>query len=172
MSKIIISEILKQHRHLCDMTPEQVVAELQERGFSISSKALYAYESGTNLPKVPIFLALCDIYNIRDIMDSFGYKAPLLVGDNDWASDQYEDFFKVSLYEKIYLLAKWGIPSFEGYEALMTAPAHIVLSDKELMLINKYRKLSDHSQGTIDLLLDREYSSQSGETSHTIAKEA
>lgn len=167
-----ISIILKQQRNIHEMTPEQVVTKLNERGFTISTKALYAYESGTNLPKVPVFLALCDIYNIRDIMGSFGYSASVCIGDNEWGPDQYEDFFKVTLYEKIFLLAKWGIPSFEGYETLMTQPAQFVLSDNEIKLINTFRAISPESQGRIWNALNYEFNEVSGEKAGFVAKEA
>lgn len=167
-----ISAILKQQRNMHQMTPEQVVSELNKRGLSISTKALYAYESGTNLPKVPVFLALCDIYNIRDIMGSFGYNATLCVRDNEWSSDQYEDFFRVSLYEKIYLLAKWGIPSFDGYETLMTQPTQFTLSDDEIKLIKTYRSITPESQGRVWNALKYEYNQVSGETVNSTAKEA
>ena len=171
MSIKSISSILKQERNLLELTPEQVVSMLSERGIYISAKTLYAYEAGTNLPKVPVFLALCDIYNIRDIMGSFGYNAPLCIGENEWESDQYEDFFKATLYEKIYLLAKWGIPSFEGYETLMTQPAHFVLSDKEIKLIKMYRAITPEAQEIIDHALAGVYQ-HSGEEAIPPAKNA
>lgn len=167
-----ISTILKQERNSHGMTPEQVVAQLNDRGFSISTKALYAYESGTNLPKVPIFLALCDIYNIRDIMGSFGYTTSLCVGESDWEGDQYEDFFNASLLEKVFLLAKWGIPSFEGYETLMSQPMQLVLSDEEINLIKKYRRLDERGQSAVANTLEHEYASLPGEKTYSAPKQA
>lgn len=167
-----ISAILKQQRNLHEMTPEQVISKLKEHGISISTKALYAYESGTNLPKVPVFLALCDIYNIRDIMSSFGYSASLCFGANEWEPDQYEDFFKVTLYEKIYLLAKWGIPSFDGYEMLMSQPAQIVLNDDEIKLIQSYRSITPEAQGRVWNTLGYELQQKSGKKVDITPKEA
>lgn len=167
-----ISLILKQQRNISQMTPEQVVSKLEDYGISISVKALYAYESGISFPKVPTFLALCEIYNIRDIMSSFGYTASLCIGENEWGEDQYTDFFNVSLYEKIYLLAKWGIPSFEGYEALMTQPAQIVLSDREINLIKQFRMLNTESQGRVWNTLSYEYQQSTGETAVPAPKQA
>lgn len=167
-----ISLILKQQRNLHGMTPEQVVAELAKRGFSISVKALYAYESGTNLPKVPVFLALCDIYEIHDIMSSFGYNVSLCDSESEWEPDQYADFFNSTLYEKVFLLVKWGIPSFDGYQNLMNAPAQFVLSDDEINLISKFRAITPESQGRVLNALEYEYHQASGEKACDIAKEA
>lgn len=143
MSTTSISTILKQQRNTHNFTPEQVVSMLSERGISISTKALYAYEAGINLPKVPVFLALCDIYEIRDIMHSFGYKASLCLGNNEWHKDQYDDFFKATLYEKIFLLAKWGIPSFDGYESILMQKTPFALSDEEWKMIESYRNADE-----------------------------
>lgn len=149
MSIKTISAILKQERNMLNLTPDQVVSKLSDRGFHISTKALYAYEAGTNLPKVPVFLALCDIYNIHDIMGSFGYTATLCNSKTDWATDQYDDFFKATLYEKIFLLTQWGIPSFDGYDKLLTEPGQIVLSDKELEIIKMYRAITPEAKEVI-----------------------
>lgn len=167
-----IPAILRQQRNILGLTPDQVVEQLNERGLSISTKALYAYEAGTNLPKVTVFLALCDIYGIRDIMGSFGYSVPLCIGENEWKPDQYEDFFKATLYEKIYLLAKWGIPSFADYEDLMTQPAQIALSDSEIQLIKLYRKLDDRNRESAFTILSSLLATQPGEETNSTPKEA
>lgn len=168
-----ISLILKQQRNLHEMTPEQVIARLSEQGFTISTKALYAYESGANLPKVPVFLALCDIYEIRDIMGSFGYTSiPLCTEETEWDPDQYEDFFKVTLYEKIYLLKMWGIPSFEKYKTLMTQPAQLALSNNEIELIRMYRDLDSTGKATASVLLKGLFDIHPGEKASSAPKEA
>ena len=167
-----ISVILKQYRNSIGYTPEKVVSLLAERGINISTKALYAYESGTNLPKVPVFLTLCDIYQIRDIMGSFGYTASLCIGENEWEDDQYQDFFNATLYEKIFLLAQWGIPSFDDYQELMTQPAQIVLSDDEIKVVKMYRSLSLEAKDRIVNSLRYECKQATGKDTSPIARQA
>ena len=121
MKKTLIPQILKQERNTHGYSPEQVVAMLSERGYDISVKTLYAYEAGTNLPKVTVFLALCDIYEINNIMSSFGYSTPLCTPENDWSIDMYNDFFNAPLLDKLYILLHNGVPSFEGYEEKLDA---------------------------------------------------
>ena len=168
-----ISAILKQQRSMHKMTPEQVVSQLGERGFTISVKTLYAYESGTNLPKVPVFIALCDIYEIRDIMGSFGYATvPLCTQETDWAPDQYNDFFKESLYDKIVMLKMWGIPSFSGYEEFMKQPGQYALTNDEVRFIRLYRQLDDRNRDAAFTVLDGLLATQPGEEANPAPRQA
>ena len=168
-----ISVILKQRRNLLGFTPEQVVSKLEERGLSISAKALYAYESGTNLPKVPVFMALCDIYEIRDIMGSFGYTTvPLCTNDTEWESDQYEDFFKCNLHEKVMLLKMWGIPSFSEYEEFMNQPGQFALTNDETRFVRLYRQLDERNRDAAFSVLEGLLAAQPGEKASPAPKEA
>lgn len=168
-----ISLILKQKRNLLGLTPDQVVSQLEEKGCSISTKALYAYEAGTNLPKVPVFMALCDIYEIRDVMGSFGYtEVPLCTQETEWEPDQYEDFFKCTLIEKVMLLKSWGIPSFDGYQSLMQQPVQLSLSNDEVQLIKLYRQLDDRNRDAAFTVLDGLRATQPGEKADSSLKEA
>lgn len=113
-----IPVILGQYRARSGLTGKEVVTLLKERNIDLSEKTLLGYENGVGTPKVNTFMALCDIYRISDIMGEFGYKStiPLATGDNEWHYDLYNDFFNATLLEKIYILLKNGVPSFEGYE--------------------------------------------------------
>lgn len=69
----IIPTRLKTAREKEGLTVEQVVAMLSSRGHSISAKTLYGYENGVSSPKISIFMALCEIYGISDLLGEFGY---------------------------------------------------------------------------------------------------
>lgn len=115
--------MLRQKREQLKLSIDEVVSQLNERGIAISSKTLYGYENGVGTPKVNTFIALCDIYGIDDILGSFGGRSsiPIASGSSDWTLDLYNDFFNASLLDKIYLLLKHGVPSFDGYEKQLTA---------------------------------------------------
>lgn len=164
MKKSLIPAILKKKRNDLELSPEYVTQELEKRGFSISTKTLYAYENGTNLPKVTLFLALCDIYNIRDVMSSFGYNAAICTADNDWEQDQYEDFFRASFLEKLHLLDSWGIPSFTGYEHMLEEVSVKSLSFTEKDMLHKFRQLDSAAQKHILEQVNYEFSRFSGES--------
>lgn len=119
MKKVSLSPtILRQKREQSGLSIEEVVHQLDARGFSISAKTLYGYESRVSVPKVNTFIALCDIYGISDVLGTFGNssKVALAVQDAEWNVDLYHDFFHAPLLDKIYLLLEHGVPSFDGYE--------------------------------------------------------
>lgn len=72
----LIPARLKSAREKEALTVEQVVTMLSSRGYSISAKTLYGYENGVSSPKISIFMALCEIYGISDLLGEFGYNQP------------------------------------------------------------------------------------------------
>ncbi len=69
-----ISAPLKQLREERKLTAKEAVEKLKAYGFDISEKTLYGYENGVRMPNSDIFMALCDIYQVHDILAYFGYK--------------------------------------------------------------------------------------------------
>ena len=117
--KKTIPLLLRGKRDLKGMTVEQVAAALDEKGLHIAPKTLYNYEKGVSMPSVPIFIALCDIYGVSDILSAVAphKSSAIRFADEDWRLDQYNDFFNNrGIFGKIYLLLRDGIPSFSGYE--------------------------------------------------------
>lgn len=173
MSSKSISLILKQERNAKNLTPDEVVSMLNERGFSISTKTLYAYEAGTNLPKVPVFIALCEIYEIRDIMGSFGYATvPLCTNETEWEPDQYSDFFKGTLHEKILMLKAWGVPSFSEYQEFLNQPGEFAITNNEIRFLKLYRQLDDRNRDAAFTVLEGLLATQPGENVNPAPKEA
>jgi hypothetical protein len=115
--------VLAQKREQLKLSINDVVNELKNRGIELSAKTLYGYENGVGYPKANTFIALCDIYGIDDVLSSFGYKSkvPIASGETEWSIDLYNDFFNSSMLDKIYILLRNGVPSFEGYEERLTA---------------------------------------------------
>lgn len=69
-----IAGTLKAARAACGYTVEKVTKLLMENNsISVRPKTLYGYESGYSVPSVNVFLALCNIYGMRDILTEFGY---------------------------------------------------------------------------------------------------
>ncbi len=117
MSENSISpKLLRQLREKAGYSVEDVVQKLKERGLTLSSKTLYGYENGVGTPKVNTFMALCEIYKVNDVLSTFGYSDSSMPTYSTWDIDQYNDFFNSGLLDKVYLLCKWGVPSFAGYE--------------------------------------------------------
>ena len=68
-----VANNLKRIRGERDLSVDFVIALLENRGFYISGKTLYAYETGYSTPNADIFLALCDIYQVSNILKEFEY---------------------------------------------------------------------------------------------------
>lgn len=66
-----IADALKRRRAELHLSAEEVVAALSEAGYSVSKKTLYGWENDVSSPNVRIFLKLCEIYQIEDIMNFF-----------------------------------------------------------------------------------------------------
>lgn len=62
-----IARTLKQLRHDKAMTVNDVVERLGDESVNIAVKTLYGWESGQALPRLDVFLALCQVYDVRDI---------------------------------------------------------------------------------------------------------
>ena len=142
--------ILRGLRTRSGLSAEDVVEKLNRRGIEISVKTLYGYESGVSTPRVNTFIALCDIYQVDDIMGEFGYgtKVKLATGDGEWHIDMYNDFFNASLLEKIYILLKEGVPSFAGYEKRLeeSLPKNAEMANFN-KLYNVFMQLNESGQG-------------------------
>ncbi|WP_171020681.1 helix-turn-helix domain-containing protein [Anaerofustis stercorihominis] len=83
MSKKGISLKLKELRRKNKLTIEKVKYLLEKRDINVAIKTIYGWESGQRLPTPDIFLNLCDIYNVNDILEEFEVgKRKKKVNDN------------------------------------------------------------------------------------------
>ena len=108
------------------------------------------------MPNVPIFIALCDIYHVGNIIGAVSGDTPQKIppatlAKEDWTVDQYNDFFNAKgVLEKVFLLMDWGIPSFSGYESKLAdcfpSNAEAANFDK---LYSAFMKLDELPQGII-----------------------
>ena len=69
--KTSIGETLAGLRRGKKLKQKDVAAKLSAYGFSVSSKTVYNWEKGLSQPGVPLFLALCDILGVDDILWQF-----------------------------------------------------------------------------------------------------
>ena len=73
-----IGEKLKEIRESKHLSRREVADKLKGYGFDISDKTLYGYEVGRTSANADMFMALCQIYEIEDVLATFdntGYKA-------------------------------------------------------------------------------------------------
>lgn len=69
-----IAETLKSSRKKMGYSVDQVALFLTNTKEPISPKTIYGWENGTSEPKADILMALCQYYEIDDILGTFGYQ--------------------------------------------------------------------------------------------------
>ena len=75
--EIITSKrVLKEYRKRNHYSVKDVSIRLMEHDIDVAPKTIYGWESGQAQPTADTLLLLCEIYNIPDILNSFGYDQP------------------------------------------------------------------------------------------------
>ncbi len=76
---------LKEIRQQKKMTRKEVAEKLSQMGFDISDKTLYGYEIGRTHANADLFMGLCQIYQIDDILSTFGFnnEEALVLNDDE-----------------------------------------------------------------------------------------
>ena len=68
-----IAKVLKAYRKHNKLSVNEVAARLEQRSVPVAPKTIYGWESGQTQPDADTLLLLCDIYQINDILNAFGY---------------------------------------------------------------------------------------------------
>ena len=93
ITKSDVGNILKYARMKNKLSVEEVAAALKSYGYSIRPHSLYNYESGLSMPPVNMFLVLCRIYGLDDIVSQYlpddGAPAPDLTDDEQLLINLY-----------------------------------------------------------------------------------
>ena len=72
-----IGVMLKKYRKINALSISDVVIELRDKyGVNVAEKTVYGWESNQAHPTSDVFVALCDIYKIKNISDVFNSKEP------------------------------------------------------------------------------------------------
>lgn len=69
-----ISKVLKAYRKLNHYSVNDLVIKLEDNNLPVAAKTVYGWESGQTQPDADTLLVLCKIYNIENILDTFGYS--------------------------------------------------------------------------------------------------
>lgn len=82
-----LGERLRSLREAQKMNAREVCERMSGMGFELSHKTLYGYETGQRMPNADTFMALCSIYQCKDIMGTFwdlkvDYSIPT---DEEWS---------------------------------------------------------------------------------------
>ncbi|MCI9426321.1 MAG: helix-turn-helix transcriptional regulator [Eubacterium sp.] len=74
MKNKMIAKTLKEARKQNALSVKEVVGKLKEKNISVSAKTIYGWENAQSQPNADTLLLLCEIYNIKNILGSFGYN--------------------------------------------------------------------------------------------------
>lgn len=85
MKNELIPKVLKEYRKKNHYTVNDVALYLNERSINVSPKTIYGWESGQSQPSADTLLTLCELYNIKNILNAFGYN-----GDGDFQLNSQE----------------------------------------------------------------------------------
>lgn len=77
MKNEMIAKVLKEARKQNALTVKDVVCRLENKSLSVAEKTVYGWENGQSQPDADTLLLLCEIYNIDDILGTFGYSSGL-----------------------------------------------------------------------------------------------
>lgn len=68
-----IPKALKEYRKKNHFTVKDVAMLPHNRSIEVAPKTIYGWESGQANPSADMLLTLCELYNITDILSTFGY---------------------------------------------------------------------------------------------------
>ncbi len=68
-----IGKMLKYNRKLNKLSVNEVSNLLCENHTPVAAKTIYGWESGHTQPDADTLLYLCELYNIDNILETFGY---------------------------------------------------------------------------------------------------
>ena len=93
-----LGSTLKELRKKKKLTAKETVDKLSSLGYEISEKTISGYETGIRMPNADVFMALCTIYDCKNILEMFSYiKADhSILTDSEW--EMIEKYRFISTY--------------------------------------------------------------------------
>lgn len=78
--------VLKELRKKNKLTAKEASDRLSSLGYEISEKTISGYETGIRMPNADVFMALCTIYDCKNILEMFSFiKADYSIPtDSEW----------------------------------------------------------------------------------------
>lgn len=68
-----LGTVLKELRKRKKLTAKETTDKLLSMGYEISDKTLSGYETGIRMPNADVFMALCKIYDCKNILEMFSF---------------------------------------------------------------------------------------------------
>ncbi len=150
-----LGAILKELRKRKKLTAKETVDKLSSLGYEISEKTISGYETGIRMPNADVFMALCTIYDCKNILEMFSfinadYSIPT---DSEWEMVEKYRFVSThspdgasvvdTVMDREYSIAKTLKEQNEKIVALTEIPSHIKESTN---YVNAAHPLEDASE--------------------------
>lgn len=97
-----LGTILCRLRKEKSLTQSAVSIELSKLGFSIQTAAISKWEKDLTMPNASQFLALCEIYEVADVMAVFAEKSSSVSKLNDEGKRLVSDYVRVLIASGLY----------------------------------------------------------------------
>lgn len=149
-----LGETLKELRKNMFLTAKDVSIILKNMGYSISDKTLSGYENGIRMPNADVFMALCQIYKCKNILEIFSfveadYSIPT---DNEWnIIEKYRDLDEQGRETVSYLLDR-EVSRTQTEQDLYDRISELEGKSQQHYFMTYYQKLA--SAGTGEYLFD------------------
>ena len=157
MMNISIGETLAELRKAKKFMQKDVAAKLASRGFKVSAKTIYNWEKNISQPGIPQFLALCDIFDVDDVLWRFAgiHKGPYTGLNNDGrqkARELIDILFHVDMYRDDPAESKKAPRLLRLYDISVSAGTGNFLDDSGFEMIEApdYVPLGAHFALSVD----------------------
>lgn len=152
MSREVIAKVLKERRKRLSLSVEMVSSRLKQYDIDVSPRSLYSYESGHRQPDADTLMALCEIYNIDNIMKEFGYtkKSSIPAEAETEEEEKLINDFSLQLQDALIYLGLIG----EGQD--LTPTQFTILKSVFQIVAAAFGKENDHFEKfVVSFLNDR-----------------
>lgn len=108
---------LRRYRQLNKLSVSEVASYLSKEVKPISEKSVYSWEVGNSKPSSDMFMAVCELYHIQHVLETFGYHTDTT--DIEYQettqddSEDSEDYGKLSQEEINLIKAYREHPEFK-----------------------------------------------------------
>lgn len=89
-----LGTVLKELRKKKKLTAKETADKLSLMGYEISDKTISGYETGIRMPNADVFMALCKIYDCKNILETFSFVSAdySIPTDDEWHMiEKYRD---------------------------------------------------------------------------------
>lgn len=149
-----LGKVLKESRIAAGITVKEISDLLMNKGYKASESTIYSWENENSQPTPGAFLVMCSAYNIKNVLDTFGYN-----GYNEDGSIQLnlKEIEHIEKYRALDPHGKKMVDFTLNEEWERSAAPHekeiaSSVPDIPMRLINYYYRLA--SAGTGQILFD------------------